>query len=128
MTFEAAPLIIAIDDDRFYLDELGYELQEQNVEYKTFLGPSAFEEEAKEADVSRAKLIIVDYDFRTCTAVDRDLVGYIRDTYPAFNGKIVLLSLLDDFLQDDELVRKRFDAVLNKRCELCWDSIQVFLT
>ncbi len=126
MTFDTAPLLIAIDDEQFYLDELGYELQGQRVEYKTFLGPNAFEDGAKEADINRAKVIIVDYDFRTCTAIDRDLAGHIREKYPKFSGKIVLLSLLDDFLKDNDAVARSFDGVINKK-GFSWEQIACYL-
>ena len=127
MNLETTPLLIAIDDEKFYLDEIGYELDGQNVEYLRFQGPNAFETEAQEADLNRASLIIVDYDFRTCTAVDRDLAGFIRDKFPGFKGKIVLLSLLDDFFQDNEAVKRSFDAVLDKRSDLAWERIQTYL-
>ena len=121
------PLLIAIDDEQFYLDEIEYALDGHDIEYMPFLGPSAFEEKATDDDLARANLIVVDYDFRTCTAVDRDLVGYIRERFPDFRGKMVLLSLLDDFFEDDDVVRKKFDAVLNKRDDLFWEKIQAYL-
>ncbi len=119
-------LLLAIDDQKFYLDEIGYELEGKNVEYKAFEGPSAFEEEADEEDVSRASLIFVDYDFQSCTAVDRDIVGYIKETFPRFNGKIVLLSLLDDFLEDNMTIKSKFDGTLNKK-DLSWDRMKAYL-
>ena len=71
------PLLIAIDDEQFYLDEIEYALDGHDIEYMPFLGPSAFEEKATDGDLARAHLIVVDYDFRTRTAVDRDS-RYIR--------------------------------------------------
>lgn len=120
------PLLLAIDDQRFYLDEIAYEIEGKNIEYKAFEGPSSFEEEAKEEDVNRASLIFVDYDFQSCTAVDRDIVGYIKETFPRFKGKIVLLSLLDDFLEDNKTIQNKFDGILNKK-DLSWDRIKAYL-
>ena len=107
------PVLIAIDDQRFYLDEIEFQVQGKNVEYRPFVGSTAFEDGASASDVKRAKLILVDYDFGRYTAMDRDIAGYIRAKYPEFGGKIVLLSLLED-------------AVINKK-DLTWDSIAAYL-
>ena len=120
------PLLIAIDDQKFYLDEIAYELRGRDVDYRPFEGPSSFEELVATIDVNRAKLILVDYDFQTCTVMDCDLVGYIKEKYPDFTGKIVLLSLLDDFLSDNEAVNRNFDGIINKS-DLTWDRIRQYL-
>lgn len=120
------PLLIAIDDQRFYLDEIAYEIEGKNVDYIAFEGPSAFEEDAQEHDINRASLIFVDYDFQNCTAIDRDVVGYIKETFPAFKGNIVLLSLLNDFLEDNSAIKAKFDGVINKS-DLSWDTINTYL-
>lgn len=126
MNQERAPLLIAVDDQRFYLDEIGFELEGKNIEYRSFEGPSAFEEEALENDINRAALILMDYDFGTTTVIQRDLVGYIRDTYPNFSGKIVLLSLIGDLVRDEEAIRKDFDGIINKK-DLTWNQIEGYL-
>lgn len=126
MNQEKAKLLIAVDDQKFYLDEIGFELEGKNIEYRPFEGPSAFEEEALEDDINRAALILMDYDFGTSTVIQRDLVGYIRDTYPNFSGKIVLLSLIGDLVRNDEAIVKNFDGIINKK-DLAWDQIASYL-
>lgn len=126
ITTNESPIIMAIDDQKFYLDEIGYELRGKDIEYLPFLGPSIFEEDVREIDFDRTKLILVDYDFCSCTVMDRDLVGYIRDRYSNFKGKIVLLSLLADEAKNDEAVCNDFDAIVNKR-DLSWELINSYL-
>ena len=109
------PLLIAIDDEQFYLDEIEYALDGHDIEYMPFLGPSAFEEKATDGDLARAHLIVVDYDFRTRTAVDRDL-RYIRRG-SRLQRQDGFIAASHDFFEDDDVVRK-FDAVLNKRDDL----------
>ena len=126
MSSKTTPVLIAIDDEQFYLEEIKMELLGHNVEYRPFVGPSAFEEDAREDDITRAKLILVDYDFRSCTALDRDLGGYIREKYPLFKGKIVLWSLLGEDLKNDAAIQRSFDAVLCKK-NLSWDQLQMYM-
>ncbi len=117
---------MAIDDQSFYLDEFALVIRGQNVECRYFKGPHAFQRDAIEQDVNRAKLILVDYDFRKSTAIDGDMVGYIKRTFPSFNGKIVLLSLIHDFLEDTDAIKSVFDGVLKKK-GLKWDHINAYL-
>lgn len=124
---EQKPLIMAIDDSSYYLRDLEHEFNGKNVEFIGFQGPTAFEMEAKTDDINRAKLIIVDYDFKSCTAEDRDIPTYIREMYPDFIGKIVLLTLLDDFLRGNKAIEEKFDAILSKRRDLTWEKIQAFV-
>ena len=120
------PVLIAIDDQKFYLDEIEFQVHGKNLDYRPFVGSSEFEEEVSDEDVKRAKLILVDYDFGRYTAVERNIAGYIRTKFPEFGGKIVLLSLLEDVVRDTPAVRNSFDAVINKK-NLTWDSIAAYL-
>jgi hypothetical protein len=120
------PLIIAIDDEQFYLDEIKYEFADRDVELITFLGPNIFEEQVKKTDIERSKLIIIDYAFETVTAVDRFIATYIRTAFN-FTGKIVLLSLMDDFGDDTEIIKKEYDGILRKE-DFSWEEIEKYLT
>ncbi len=118
-------LILAIDDEQYYLNELKYEFAGKNVELKTFLGPSSFEETATTEDIERAELILIDYDFRSCTSVDRDLPRYIKTCFK-FSGKLALISLLEDFGEETEIIRSNYDAIFQKET-FSWADIEKLL-
>lgn len=113
-------LILAIDDDLFYLNEIRLEL-EGKADYKLFQGPNEFEEYVDAKDVERADAIIVDYDYGNGTAVKSDIAGFIRKDL-GYKGKLVLCSLHEDFREDNERIRREYDVVLHKR-DLSWERI-----
>lgn len=117
---ENKPLVLAIDDDTFYLEETRFEVA-PHAEVKLFQGPNDFEENVSEADIDRASIIIVDYDYGSGTAVKSDVAGYLRHNL-GYRGKLVLCSLLEHFGEYDMKVRKEYDFVLHKR-DLCWKRL-----
>lgn len=118
------PLILAIDDDQFYLDEIKMEL-EDHAACKVFRGPNEFEEDVTKDDIKNADLVIVDYDYGYGTAVRSQVAEYIRD-YLNFRGKIVLCSLHECFNEDEEKIRQNYDVVIHKR-DLSWEKMSQFL-
>jgi hypothetical protein len=124
---KAKPLILAIDDEQFYLDEIKYEFANKNVDLITFLGPNVFEEQVKKTDIERSQLILVDYAFATVTAADRLIATHIRSSAFKFTGKIVLVSLLDDFGDDNEIIKKEYDGIIRKE-DFCWEEIEKYLS
>lgn len=126
MSKEMKPSIIAIDDNQYYLNEISMEIDKEKYDLCTFLGPDAFEEDLLQQDIDRAKLILIDYDFRTCSVIDRGLVPYIREKYPKYKGKIVLLSVSEDFLQDKQIIDNQFDGIINKK-GMSWNNFQKYL-
>lgn len=119
------PLVLAIDDEQFYLDEIRYELSGKGVDLKLFRGPTDFGDNASKEDIEQAKLVIVDYDLGSDTCVEKRIAHYIRSSFK-FSGKIILLSLLDDFgPKDNAIIKKDYDAVLNKET-FSWSQIEKY--
>ena len=118
-------LILAIDDEQFYLNELKYEFAGKDVELKTFLGHNAFEAYATSTDIENAKIILVDYDLRSCTSVEKDITRYVKTCFK-FSGKIALISLLEDFGEDSDVIRKNYDAVFQKE-KFSWNDVETLL-
>ncbi len=118
------PLIFAVDDDQFYLDEIRMEIEKQ-ANYKLFLGPNDFEQHVNPSDIQEVDLILVDYDYGTGTAIKSQMAEYIRNDLK-FKGKLVLCSLHEYFLKDEEKIRKDYDAVLHKR-DLSWERLEGIL-
>lgn len=116
------PLILMIDDDKFYLNELSFTV-EGKAKYKCFLGPNDFEKNVQPEDISLAKLIIVDYNFgkQLGTAISRQMSEYIRNML-GFKGKLVLCTVLGPYLKGNDEVKQAFDYVLAKQ-DLNWDVI-----
>jgi hypothetical protein len=118
------PLILAIDDDQFYLDEIRMEI-EDHADYKLFLGPNDFEQRITPEDIKAASLVLVDYDYGSGTAVKSQLAEYIRQELN-FKGKLVLCSLHEFFMKDEKRVRQDYDTVLHKR-DLSWEKLKGIL-
>lgn len=118
------PQIFAIDDDQFYLDEIQMEI-EPYADCRLFLGPNDFEQQVSPEDLKKVDLILVDYDYGTGTAVKSQIADYIRNDL-LFEGKLVLCSLHEHFMKDEERIRKDYDAVLHKR-DLCWERLERLL-
>lgn len=114
--------IIAIDDQAFYLDEIARKLKKDDVSVIGFEGPNFFEEEASSEEIEASDIILMDYDFGSSTAVDRDLPRWIRSNF-RFNGHMILLSLLDNFDSDEKYISANFDGVISKE-RLCWENIE----
>ena len=117
---EKKPLILAIDDDQFYLNEIKMEV-EGHADYILFQGPNNFEDNVSSTDVQNADLIIVDYDFGAGTAVKSGVAEYIRRDL-GYNGKLMLCSLHEDFRENEAKIRKDYDVVIHKR-DLNWSKI-----
>ena len=117
---EKRPLILAIDDDPFYLNEIKMEIEE-HADYIFFKGPNDFEQNAKEHDVKNADLILVDYDYGRGTAVKSGIADYIRKEL-GYRGKLVLCSLHEDFKENSAKVQKDYDLVMHKR-DMSWRTI-----
>lgn len=108
------PSVLAIDDDRFYLNEMALEL-EGKARYKGFLGPNDFEDEVNEEDIASADAILVDYDFGRGNAVQSSLAKHIRENL-GFKGRVILWSLHDHFSKGDQAeIAKDYDAVMSKK-------------
>lgn len=115
------PLILAIDDDPFYLNEIRLEL-EGHADCKLFQGPNEFEELVTKEDILRASLIVVDYDYGAGTAIKSGIAGFVRNNL-GYKGKLVLCSLHEDFREDEKQVRKDYDVVMHKR-DLSWERLE----
>ncbi|MBI2603196.1 MAG: hypothetical protein HYW48_09075 [Deltaproteobacteria bacterium] len=103
--------IIIVDDDPDYKDGLK-EFLAREAEVVAYESPDDFAEHVKRQDDLRGvSLIVLDYCFDTFNALDKDLLGFIREDLQ-YKGKLVLWSLEDDIPQE---YRKRFDGVLPKK-------------
>lgn len=118
-------LILAVDDEPFFLNDLKYEFMGKNVELKTYLGHNEFEEQVSNNDIERASVILIDYDLRSCTSVDRDFPRYIRK-HPNFKGKLALVSLHEDFGDHSKVIRDSYDAVFKKE-DFGWEDVSTLL-
>ena|SRR3990167_9497272 len=121
---ETKPFILAIEDDEFYIKELHMEL-DGRADFKSFTSPSNFELQVTPEDIDKANLILVDYDYKTGTAVKSKLAEYIRQELD-YKGKLVLCSLLSNFKQDNRKIRKDYDVVIHKK-ELSWEKLDQIL-
>lgn len=87
--------VIIIDDENHYRQGLSDYLKKE-ADVITFENPDAFAEMFTETDdLKGIHLIIIDYCFDNYSALDKDLVSYIRDDLK-YRGLIVSWSLEDD--------------------------------
>lgn len=115
------PYILAIDDDRFYLNEVELELQGK-ARYRGFLGPNAFEDDVTEEDINSADAILVDYDFGRGNAVQSTLASEIRNVF-GYKGKLILWTVAPAFPDGDkEKIDRDYDLVIRKG-DFCWDKL-----
>ena len=91
----------------------------------SFLGPNEFEQRITPEDIKRASLILVDYDYGSGTAIKSQLAEYIRNELN-FSGKLVLCSLHEFFMKDEQKIRQDYDAVSHKR-DLNWEKLAKLL-
>ena len=121
----AKPRILAIDDDRFYLNEMALEL-EGKANFKGFLGPNEFEDSVTDEDIESADVILVDYDFGRGNAVQSSLAGHIRKDL-GFRGTLILWTLHESFSGDDrKLIDRDYEAVMNKK-DFDWMKLSKYL-
>lgn len=107
---KSLPMVLVIDDEKFYRDEVLLELKDRAI-VKTYLGPSDFEKNATKEDISKAAVILVDYDFKHANAIELRLSEKIRAS--DFKEKLILWSLFTEFEEIAEILKK-YDAVYEK--------------
>jgi len=103
--------IFIIDDDDFYIEEITH-IARDLYDVKAFHDPNEVEENITEKDFSSLALVIVDFDFRTKTAADNDIAGYLRDL--GYRGPIILCSLIEDYGPDMKYIEENYDAIISK--------------
>lgn len=114
------PYILAIDNDQYFLNEIGYEIKDK-AKYKSFLGPKEFADDVFPEDIQEANLILVDYNYPTGNAIKSKIVEYIKDIL-GFKGKVILFSHFNYFEENNQKVQDLFDGFILKG-EFEWNKL-----
>ena len=101
------PLVLAIDDDLFYLNDVKEKLK------KYYRGPDDFFERANSHEISEATFVLVDFDYKISNALDLGLARFIREE--GFAGCLAIWSLFSEFSSEQQaLIERDYDLCLCK--------------
>ena len=105
-------LIAYLDDDEFYLDMIKELMESSEFQVDIFLHPDDLAQLSSQ-ELARYHGVVLDYDLGGRTILEIGMPAYLRKE-KSFKGRIILLSLLEEFGREQAQVDSWFDKVLNK--------------
>lgn len=105
-------LVAYLDDDEFYLEMIRELMEKSDFQVDIFSHPDDLAQLSPEA-LSKYHGMILDYDLGGKTILEIGMPSFLKKN-KLFSGKLILLSLLEEFGSEQSQVDLWFDEVLNK--------------